>query len=89
MYGVVSLDTILLALDHQEELLYVYFLRRKLGHLEDVTLAVGLQIWFQHHGALEHSARIVQDWLHRHYTRKWIGIDDFRAPRSPLPSAIC
>ena len=73
---------------------YLSFLENDLGPLlEDVPLDLRRHMWFQHDGAPAHYARPVQEWLHRHFPKRWIGRGDARVPvgwppRSPELTAM-
>jgi len=43
------------------------------AYLENVPLAVRLNLWYQQDGALAHNARIVRMFLNQRFPNRWIG----------------
>ena len=53
--------------------------------LDELPLNTRRDMWFQHDGALAHSAINVREWLNSHFNGRWIGCGGVIAwpPRSP------
>jgi len=56
--------------------MYLEFLENDLSaYLENVPLAVRLNLWYQQDGALAQYARIVRMFLNQRFLNRWIGRD--------------
>lgn len=54
--------------------MYLEFLENDFpAYLENIPLALRLNLWFQHDGAPAHYARIVRNFLNQQFPHRWIG----------------
>jgi len=59
-----------------ERPMYLEFLENDLpAYLENVPLAVRLNLWYQQEGAPAHYTRIVRMFLNQRFPNRWIGRD--------------
>jgi hypothetical protein len=69
--------------------IYLIFLRNSLPELlEELPLAVRVEMWFMHDGAPSHFSRNVRNFLNVTYPQRWIGRGCFCKRYTPYSCAV-